>query len=288
MLGAPFQHRQWLIIKPSMAWRVVSSSITGLTAGTPYYVRAYATNSVGTGYGSDVSFTTLSSSVTVTDIDGNVYQTVTIGNQVWMAENLEVTRYRNGNSIPNVTESATWAGLTTGAYCNYNNDTNYVATPGRLYNWYAESDSRNIAPVGWHVPSDAEWQTMIDYLGGDSIAGGRMKETGTAYWCAPNTASNESGFSALPSGFRDTSGAYHVLGCYAGYWSSTDNIITAFGRSLNPNGLDSLGVYRFSGSKPAGFSIRCVKDAEEHQSLILMVMFIRPSKLVIKYGWPRI
>ena len=109
---------------------------------------------------------------TVTDIDGNLYYTVKIGEQWWMLENLRVTHYRNGDAIPNVTDDAEWEGLSTGAYCDYDNDPANVATYGRLYNWYAVGDSRNIAPAGWHVPSDDEWQTLVDYLGGSSVAGG--------------------------------------------------------------------------------------------------------------------
>jgi uncharacterized protein (TIGR02145 family) len=126
-----------------------------------------------------ITFNATSSSGTVTDIDGNVYQTVTLGGQVWMAENLKVTRYRNGDPIPCVNDASAWSGLSTGAYCHYNNDFNNAAIYGRLYNWYAVSDSRNIAPGGWHVPTDTEWQTLVDLLGGSSVAGGKMKTTGT-------------------------------------------------------------------------------------------------------------
>jgi len=156
-------------------------------------------------------------SCTVTDIDGNCYRTVTIGTQVWMAENLKVTHDCNGEAIPNVTDGATWAGLTAGAYCEYNNDVNNVATYGRLNNWYAVADSRNISPAGWHVASDAEWQTLSIFLGGDAIAGGKMKETGTTHWYSPNTgATNESGFSALPGGYRASgNGPYENMGYYA-------------------------------------------------------------------------
>ena len=149
---------------------------------------------------------------TVTDIDGNTYQTVKIGDQWWMAENLKVTCYRNGDAIPNITDGTTWASLSTGAYCEYNNDINNVATYGRLYNWYAVTDSRNIAPAGWHVPSDAEWKQLEMYLGmsqseADATGwrgtdeGGKLKEVGTMHWNSPNTgATNESGFTALPGG----------------------------------------------------------------------------------------
>src|SRR5665648_943598 len=107
---------------------------------------------------------------TVTDIDGNVYKTVTIGTQVWMAENLKTTKYRNGDPIPNITDATAWTNLTTGAYCNNNNDANYATTYGRLYNWYAVNDIRNIAPAGWHIPTKAEWTTLTTYLGGQGLS----------------------------------------------------------------------------------------------------------------------
>ena len=160
----------------------------------------------------------------MTDIDGNTYQTVKIGNQWWIAENLNVTHYQNGDAIPNVTDSAAWWGLTSGAYCNYNNDAANVAVYGRLYNWYAVHDSRNIAPAGWHVPSDAEWQTLVDYLGGDPVAGGKMKEAGTTHWISPNTgATNESGFSGLPGGYRHTDGYYYDISYSASFWTFTES-----------------------------------------------------------------
>jgi uncharacterized protein (TIGR02145 family) len=240
-----------------------TSFISGLNGITLYYVRAYATNSVGTSYGSPQSFTT-------TDIDGNVYQTVTIGTQVWTVENLKVTHYRNGDAIPNITDNATWSGLTTGAYCEYNNDINNVATYGRLYNWYTVADDRNIAPTGWHVPTDAEWKQLEVYLGmsqaeadatnwrGDE--GGKLKESGTTHWTSPNTgATNESGFSGLPGGCRYPNGDYYDVGIDAYIWSSTEhNGGSAWCRTLHNS---NLGVNRFDyGSLRYGFSVRCVKD----------------------------
>ena len=196
---------------------------------------------------------------TVTDIDGNVYQTVTIGTQEWMAANLKVTHYRNGDDIPNVTDNATWEALNTGAYCEYNNDANNVATYGRLYSGYAVGDSRNIAPTGWHIPSDAEWQTLVDYLGGISVAGGKMKEAGTMHWYSPNIgATNESGFSGLPCGYRSYDGPYGRIGYSAYFWSSTElSISEAWYRYLDYNGS---GVYRGSSGKRFGYSVRCVND----------------------------
>jgi uncharacterized protein (TIGR02145 family) len=232
------------------------SSITGLIGDTPYFVRAYATNSVGIGYGNIEPFTT----GTVIDIDGNIYQTVTIGTQVWMAENLKVTHYRNGDAIPNVTDDATWVGLTTGAYCNHNNDAKNVAIYGRLYNWYTVGDSRNIAPTGWHVPTDDEWQTLIDYLGGDAVAGAKMKEERTTHWCSFNIpATNQSGFSGLPGGGRRDYGTYINIGDFGSFWSSTENnSSSAWYRTLD---CSSSAVYRSNYfNKQAGFSVRCVKD----------------------------
>lgn len=196
----------------------------------------------------------------VIDIDGNVYKTVTLGSQVWMAENLKVTHYRNGDVIPNVTDSSEWAGLTTGAYCEYDNDITNVANYGRLYNWYAVDDSRGLAPEGWHVPSDAEWQTLVDFLGGDDVAGGKMKEVDTTHWISPNIgATNESGFSALPGGYRYNYGEYNHIGTNADFWSTTESFSSdyIYFRFIRNNTPD---IFIFDVRKPYGFSIRCVKD----------------------------
>jgi uncharacterized protein (TIGR02145 family) len=181
--------------------------LSGLGGGITYYARAYATKSTCTTYGNQISFKTASTNYgTVTDIDGNVYTTITIGTQVWTVENLKTSRYRNGVSIPNVTDDAAWAAQTTGAYCNYNNNEGNVATYGRLYNWYAVADANNVAPAGWHVPSYAEWDVLRNYLGGMYIAG-QSKRSRLA-WLSPNTgADNSSGFTALPGG----STVYHVF-----------------------------------------------------------------------------
>jgi uncharacterized protein (TIGR02145 family) len=153
----------------------------------------------------------------VTDGDGNVYNTVTIGTQIWMKGNLKTMKFNYGTSIPNVTDNTTWAGLTSAAYCWYNNDAaTYKTTYGALYNWYAvdvaSNDGKNVCPAGWHIPSDAEWTTLTDYLGGASVAGSKLKETGTTHWLSPNTgATNESGFTALPGGGHSRNGniIYH-------------------------------------------------------------------------------
>jgi uncharacterized protein (TIGR02145 family) len=207
---------------------------------------------------------------TVTDYDGNVYQTVLIGDQCWMMENLKVTHYRNGDPIPHVTDGATWSELSTGAYCNYDNDPANVATYGRLYNWYAVDDSRNIAPEGWHVPSDDEWKQLEMYLGmsqaeADDVGwrgtdeGGKLKEAGTTHWYPPNEgATNESGFTALPGGYRSLKGNFFDMGYGAYFWSSTeDSSFYAWRRYLYYNYSQ---VSRYNYGKQFGFSVRCVRD----------------------------
>jgi uncharacterized protein (TIGR02145 family) len=207
---------------------------------------------------------------TVTDYDGNVYQTVLIGDQCWMMENLKVTHYRNGDPIPHVTDGGTWGGLTSGAYCNYNNDEGHVATYGRLYNWYAVDDSRNIAPAGWHVPTDEEWKQLEMYLGmsqaeADDLGwrgtdeGGKLKESGTTHWWPPNEgATNESGFTALPGGYRGRGGNFYDMGSHAYFWSSSEyDSFSAWSRGL---GYDYSQVGRDYVDKQLGLSVRCVRD----------------------------
>ena len=198
------------------------------------------------------------SGITVTDIDGNVYHAVTIGTQVWMAENLKTTKYRNGILIPVVTDSVQWATLTTPASCYFNNDLNMVNTYGRLYNWYAVTDTSNIiAPAGWHVPTEAEWTTLTTYLG--TGAGGKLKSTGTTYWNSPNAgATNATGFNGLPGGDRSNTGLFHYLGVYGCFWcttaySPTDGL--EYVLSTNSSNVISMNY-----SKGLGLSVRCVKD----------------------------
>lgn len=196
---------------------------------------------------------------TVTDIDGNVYSTVTIGTQVWMVENLKVTHYRNGDPIPNVADSTVWVGLATGAYSDYNNTPGNSTTYGRIYNWHAVGDSRNIAPLGWHVPTDAEWTTLTTTLGGTGVAGGRLKEAGTTHWSSPNTgATNETGFAAIPGGSRADDGAFYSIGEFGTWLSSTQSDADfAWHRGM---GYTSGSVSRGYGPKWYGFSVRCVRD----------------------------
>jgi uncharacterized protein (TIGR02145 family) len=211
---------------------------------------------------------------TVSDIDGNKYKTVIIGTQVWMAENLKTTKYNDGTAIPTTTVNAAWAALTTGA-CGVTNlinevsDDSYVpanlATYGRLYNWYAVNTGK-LAPSGWHIPTNAEWTILTTFLGGQSVAGSKLKEAGTTHWLKPNKlytnpiATNESGFTALPGGYRYKDGSYQYVN-YEGYWwSSTEDSPnnSAWGRNINYSTAEVVPYNPLS--KRSGFSVRCVKD----------------------------
>lgn len=201
----------------------------------------------------------------LTDQDGNVYKTITIGSQTWMAENLRTTKYRNGDIIPEVTDTNTWLNLNTGAYCNYEDTKSLdsIATYGRLYNWSVVNDDRKIAPTGWHVPTYDEWIVLGNFLG-DSIAGDKLKESGTLHWKAPNYgATNETGFTALGGGYRYGYGGeygYHHKGKEEAWWTvSVDSTNTdlVFHVTIGYNYSILGGCYC---SKRDGFSIRCVKD----------------------------
>lgn len=198
---------------------------------------------------------------TVTDIDGNVYGTVTIGTQVWMAENLKVTKYRNGDPISNVTGEAQWSSLKTGAYCSYNNDANNLKTYGQLYNWYAVADSRNLAPAGWHIPTDEEWTTLVDFLGGDGEAGIKLKESGTIHWNSPNFGvTNDSKFTALPGGYRGNNGTFTGLGSNGNWWSFTEFVSVSTAAWWRRMSYSFGGVGRDVAFKESGYSVRCIKD----------------------------
>lgn len=195
----------------------------------------------------------------VKDIDGNIYHTVKIGKQTWMLENLKVKRYRNGDGIAHVVDNKTWDHLKTGAWCYYNNDSTHNELVGKLYNFYAVKDIRQIAPEGWHVPSNAEWDTLISYLGGIKVAGGKMKEAGTKNWKSPNiAATNVSGFTGLPGGFRYEYGEFFYFGQNGYWWNDTVDkkddekvrILDFIYESLIENFPD----------KNYGISIRCIKD----------------------------
>jgi uncharacterized protein (TIGR02145 family) len=238
-----------------------SSTLTDLTLNTVYHVRAYATNSFGTGYGDEVEFIQIEP---VLDYDGNAYSVVTIGTQVWMGENLKTTTYKDGIAIPNVVDGNEWAFMTTPAFCWYNNnETDFKATYGGLYNWHAVNTGK-LCPAGWHVPTNDEFTTLIAFLGGDNVAGNMLKEAGTAHWAAPNlNASNGSGFTALPAGGRyniySSGGAFADLGYY-GYWwtsSASTSASNAFSYAL---GFNVPIVGKFEYPKSDGYSVRCIRD----------------------------
>jgi uncharacterized protein (TIGR02145 family) len=195
----------------------------------------------------------------VTDIDGNTYLPVTICNQTWTKKNLNVSHYRNGDEIPQVTDPTQWANLTTGAWCYYDNDALNGLVYGKLYNWYAVNDPRGLAPQGWHIPTNIEWTTLSTCLGGEAIAGGKMKEIGSSHWSVPNIgATNESGFMALPGGYRYNYGAPYSIGFNSYWWSSTEfDSTNSWLRAINYN-----NIYLSAGNhlKQFGFSVRCVKN----------------------------
>ena len=194
---------------------------------------------------------------TVTDIDGNVYPVVVIGTQTWMAANLKTTRYRNGNPVPMVTDSVQWSALTTPGYCNYNNDASKAAAYGFYYNFFAVTDSNNIAPLGWHVPTDADWAVLITYLG--TGGGGKLKATGTTYWLSPNSgATNSTGFNGRGGGDRSYTGTFHYFGTYGCFWCTTEvDATNAWEHILSTN---SANILRMSYPKGLGLNVRCVKD----------------------------
>jgi len=196
---------------------------------------------------------------TVTDIDGNIYNIVTIGTQIWMKENLKTTKYNNGLAIKLVANGNAWAALTMPSYCWYKNElVKFKADYGAMYNWYAVNTG-NLCPSGWHIPSDAEWTTLTTYLGGESVAGGKLKETGTTHWKSPNKgANNETGFTALPGGSRYYYGSYFDIGTYGYWWTSTEFSPTYAWSRYMLHDFDNVSKYNFD--KQYGFSVRCVKD----------------------------
>jgi uncharacterized protein (TIGR02145 family) len=200
----------------------------------------------------------------VNDIDGNTYKTIQVGSQIWMAENLRVTKFRNNTALQNISDSLGWANvydnnsrIPTWAY--YQNDPSYNAVYGKLYNWFAAVNTNGICPEGWHVPTDGEWTTLTNFLGGEPIAAGKMKSAGTQYWKIPNVeATNSSGFSALAGGLRYYYSSFDFLFDFGTWWSSTaDNDTRSWARYLS---YEYGSVFRTSSIKENGFSIRCIKD----------------------------
>ncbi len=225
---------------------------------------AYSCSTSSDGNGNS---TTTSSQTSVTDIDGNNYQLVTICNQTWTKANLNVSKYRNGDIIPQVSSPTQLQTITSGAWCYYNNDSAYGSIYGKMYNWYAVNDPRGLAPTGYHIPSLDEWIILRDCLGGQLIAGGKMKEAGTSHWNSPNVnASNSSGFTGLPGGgemFPNTNTNVYTVGNIGMFWSSTTQLNTP-----TPNSdANVISLFRSGGnwnyssmSKGNVASVRCVKD----------------------------
>ncbi len=248
-----------------------SKNQSGLTSGVVYFIKAFATNSEGTAFGEEISFQAWIDPLI--DIDDNNYKTIQIGNQQWMAENLKVTHYSDGTLIQFLKSATAWAELSPldKAYCVYNNDASYGAVYGALYTWSAAmngavssdenpSGIQGICPSGWHLPSETEWQELYIYLGGEQAAGGKLKEAGTNIWFTPNTgATNESGFSAFPGGYRKINGVYENEGRNGVWWSSAENEISpenmAIGRGMY---YDNSVLSIFPWNKESGFSVRCV------------------------------
>jgi len=253
------------------------STITGLEIGVMYYVRAYATIDEGTVYGDEITLRTWDNSEVV-DVDGNSYSTVVIGDQIWMSENLGVTRYADGTPIPLVEEEEEWDALdyNARAYCWYYNDSAVFAPDyGALYTWSAAmkgaansytipSGVQGVCPDGWHLPSNNEWAILVDYLGGDEVAGGKMKETGILHWEYPNTdATNESGFTARPGGYRSSNGGFYRQG-NNGSWISSSNY-AYYG--IDPERAYVIRLYNDQAycnqsvqPNEYGSSVRCLKD----------------------------
>ncbi|MCP4313115.1 MAG: hypothetical protein GY790_17795 [Bacteroidetes bacterium] len=204
-------------------------------------------------------------------IDNRVYKTVKIGSQVWMAENLNASRYRNGDPIPQIPDDEEWGEANNGAWCYYDNESKHERPFGKLYNWHTVKDPRSLAPEGWHIPTDEEWQELELYLGmgqhqlnitgwRGNTGGGKLKENGISHWHLPNEgATNESGFAAFPGGYRDVEGTFYVLGS-SGYWWSSSEFERHFAwyRSLY---YTSCKIHRTNSYEGDGFSIRCIKDS---------------------------
>ena len=242
--------------------QIVYTSFTSdpyeLLPATTYYIRSYATNIAGTGYGNERVITM--PEATVYDLDGNPYSSVTIGSQTWLTENLRTTKYANGENIPNILASEDWQNASSGAWCHYENITDLEVPYGKLYNWVAVTDSRNVCPAGWHVPADAEWQTLIAFLGGSDLAGNKLKETGTGHWSPNNDfATNSSKFTALPGGAKRAFPGYsYPVQSLGMFWSVTP-----------VDGENAYGYYLFDAYqsinkqeylKQTGISVRCLKD----------------------------
>jgi len=248
-------------------------------------------------------FTFKNQAQTVTDIDGNVYNTVTVGMQTWMRENLTTTKFRDGTDIPNVANTNSWRYLSTSAWCDYDNSTLNSAIYGKLYNWYAATDPHQICPLGWHVPTDADWNILAKYLDNsvDTTAigwsgtdiGGKLKETGTMHWTRPPvTIVFSIGFTALPGGYRNLYGVFMYIENYGYWWSpKTGDTSNVWKRNLN---YDNSRISRSSNNatyRTSGFCIRCIMDevttsVYENKAHVDIQIYPNPStdKLFVSIG----
>jgi uncharacterized protein (TIGR02145 family) len=257
------------------------SYFTGLSPNTSYYLRAYTSTDAGTAYGNQIQFTTFPDYTGITgnvsDNDGNVYKTVGIGSQTWMAENLKTTTYNDGTLIPNVSTDQSWTALTSAGYCIYENNVANKAVYGNLYNWYTINSTgngnKNVCPAGWHVPTDADWATLTSYVGETAsgewswdtewealnLAGKILKESGTVHWRSPNPGTDAVGFKALPGGFRHQNGFFDALG-RTGLWWSSSTYDGSQGRFVTVDFASESGFFTENWDRTIGLSVRCVKN----------------------------
>jgi uncharacterized protein (TIGR02145 family) len=232
-----------------------TGTISGLLPNTTYYLRAFANNEAGTRYSNQISELT---PPIATDVDGNLYQGLKIGNQTWLNKNLNVSKYQNNESIQQITAAGVWGGLTEGAWAFPDNAPENESVYGKLYNWFAVTDIRKICPQGWKVPSDEDWNILTDFLGGLDVAGGKLKSTGISLWQIPNNwASNLSNFSGFPAGYRDETGQFLGLGYYGLWWTSSGENGQALSRFLYN---EFNYVSKDAADKKQGMAIRCILE----------------------------
>jgi uncharacterized protein (TIGR02145 family) len=232
--------------------------LNNLTPATIYFLRAFATTATDTVYGDQVVFYTHKQGA-VADIEGNYYNSIVIGTQTWLTEDLKTSLFNNGLPITNAAGTDSWLWRKTPAWCWYSNDSaNYSFPRGKLYNWYAVETGK-LCPTGWHVPSNSEWTTLQNFLGGDTIAGGKLKTTGTFFWRSPNArATDQSGFSAIPGGYRSASGKFFYFTIVDNWWS-TDIISPDAAYNWHVN-HESGRLYHEYSFKSFGYCVRCLKD----------------------------
>ena len=240
-------------LEPATTTTTIGPTTTTTTAGPTTTTTTGAPTTTTT----STSTTTTSTTTTTTTVAPTPLPSIAICDQTWTTENLDVTTYRNGDPIPEITDPGAWSAATTGAWCWYNNDSANGPIYGRLYNWYAVNDPRGLAPIGWHVPSNTEWGVLETCLGGEEVAGGALKST--TGWTAPNTgATNSSGFTALPGGQRLTVGGFQQIGTFSGFWTTTETGLTD--ATYRWIGTNSGGLASANFRKSDGRSVRLVKD----------------------------